>query len=179
MMSEITYTEDGSIVPLKLDRKMDGALTINSRQILDVSVTPKAGGRLFGVQVSTSGDDFTGAGFVTGLTRQEFGVSVLSQIGLPGSYEISIRYRSADMPWNGRVVAGKHLFYDGNQNQDYDQYINRGTIFPATDSRWSELVIGTVDLPSGDHQIRISASHTLEPGVSGIEIDYISVRQIG
>ena len=77
------------------------------------------------------------------------------------------------------MVAGKHLFYDGNQNQDYDQYINRGTIFPATQGKWSELVIGEVVLPSGDHQIRISASHTLEPGVPGIEIDYISLRQIG
>ena len=179
MMSEIIYTDDGSITPLVLDKKVDGAITINSRQILDVSVAAKAGGRLFGVQVSTSGNDFTGAGFVTGLTRQEFGVSVLSQIGLPGSYEVSIRYRSADKPWNGRVVAGKHLFYDGNQNQDYDQYINRGTNFPATHGKWSELVIGEVLLPSGDHHIRISASHTLEPGVPGIEIDYISVRQIG
>ena len=90
-----------------------------------------------------------------------------------------MRYRSADKPWNGRVVAGKHLFYDGNQNQDYDQYINRGTSFPATLGAWSELVIGEVDLPSGDHQIRISASHTLEADVPGIEIDYISVKQIG
>jgi hypothetical protein len=179
MMSEITYAQDGSILPLHLDKKADGAITVNSRQILDVSVAPKAGGRLFGVQVSTSGIDFTGAGFVTGLTRQEFGVSVLSQIGLPGRYEIAVRYRSADKPWNGRVVAGKHLFYDGNQNQDYDQYINRGTSFPATLGAWSELVIGEVDLPSGDHQIRISASHTLEAGVPGIEIDYISVKQIG
>jgi hypothetical protein len=179
MMSEITYAEDGSIAPLKLDKKIDGAITINSRQILDVSVASKAGGHLFGVQVSTAGNDFSGAGFITGLTRQEFGASVLSQIGLPGTYEIAIRYRSAGKSWNGRVVAGKHLFYDGNQNQDYDQYINRGTIFPATAGKWSELVIGAVDLPSGDHLIRISASHTLEPGVSGIEIDYISVRQIG
>jgi hypothetical protein len=179
MMSEITYAEDGSISPLKLDKKIDGAITINSRQILDASVAPKAGGRLFGAQVSKDDSDFSGAGFITGLTRQEFGVSVLSQIGLPGKYEVAVRYRSAEKPWNGRVVAGKHLFYDGNQNQDYDQYVNRGTIFPATDGKWSELVIGQVDLPSGDHQIRISASHTLEPGVSGIEIDYVSVRQIG
>jgi hypothetical protein len=179
MMSEITYAADGSISPLKLDKKIDGAITINSRQILDVSVAPKAGGRLFGVQVTTDSSDFSGAGFITGLTRQEFGVSVLSQVGLPGTYEIAVRYRGTDKPWNGRVVAGKHLFYDGNQNQDYDQYINRGTLFPATDGKWCELVIGQVELPSGDHQIRISASHTLEPGVSGIEIDYVSVRQIG
>jgi hypothetical protein len=179
MMSEITYAEDGSISPLKLDKKIDGAITINSRQILDVSVAPKAGGRLFGVQVTTDSSDFSGAGFITGLTRQEFGVSVLSQVGLPGTYEIAVRYRGTEKPWNGRVVAGKHLFYDGNQNQDYDQYINRGTLFPATDGKWCELVIGQVELPSGDHQIRISASHTLEPGVSGIEIDYVSVRQIG
>ena len=112
------------------------------------------------------------------LTRQAFGVNVLAQVGLPGKYEITIRYRGGDAPWNGRVVAGKHLFYDGNQNQDYNQYINRGTIFPATGGSWSELVIGQVDLPSGDHQVRISASHTLENGVSGIEIDYIQVRQI-
>jgi peptide-methionine (R)-S-oxide reductase len=141
MMSEITYAEDGSISPLKLDKKIDGAITINSRQILDASVAPKAGGRLFEAQVSKDDSDFSGAGFITGLTRQEFGVSVLSQIGLPGKYEVAVRYRSAEKPWNGRVVAGKHLFYDGNQNQDYDQYVNRGTIFPATDGKWSQLAI--------------------------------------
>ena len=178
MMSEISYAEDGSITPLELDKDRDGKVIINSRQVLDASVAPKAGGRLFGTTVSTVNPGFTGAGYVTGLSRQEFGVSVLAQIGLPGNYEVAIRYRSADAPWNGRVVAGKHLFYDGNQNQDYDQYINRGTIFPATHGAWEELIIGEVELPSGDHQVRISASHTLESGVPGIEIDYIQVRQI-
>ena len=178
MMSEISYAEDGSITPLELDKDRDGKVIINSRQVLDASVAPKAGGRLFGTTVSTVNPGFTGAGYVTGLSRQEFGVSVLAQIGLPGKYEVAIRYRSADAPWNGRVVAGKHLFYDGNQNQDYDQYINRGTIFPATHGAWEELIIGEVELPSGDHQVRISASHTLESGVPGIEIDYIQVRQI-
>ena len=178
MMSEITYTEDGSIEPIQLNKVRDGIISINSRQVLDVSVAPQAGGHLFGTQVAHDESNFTGAGYITGLNRQEFGVSVLSQIGVPGRYEVSLRYRSADQPWNGRVVAGKHLFYDGNQNQDYNQYINRGTIFPPTLGHWSELVIGQVELPSGDHQIRISASHTLELGVSGIEIDYVAIRQI-
>ena len=111
---------------------------------------------IFSLLGASGNNDFSGAGFITGLTRQEFGVSVLSQIGLPGTYEIAIRYRSADKSWNGRVVAGKHLFYDGNQNQDYDQYINRGTIFPATAGKWSELVIGAVDLPSGSPHPHLS-----------------------
>jgi hypothetical protein len=176
MMSEISYAADGAINELDLSNKSE--VVLNSSQVLDVAVAPLAGGHIYGAHVAHDGADFTGAGFITGLTRQEFGVSVLSQIGLPGKYEISVRYRSFDEPFNGRVVAGNHLFYDGNQNQDYEQYINRGTIFPATQGKWVEFLIGEVTLPSGNHQVRVSASHTLYADKSGIDLDFIRVKQI-
>jgi hypothetical protein len=176
MMSEISYTADGAINELDLSKKSE--VVLNSSQVLDVAVAPLAGGHIYGAHVTHHGADFTGAGFITGLTRQEFGVSVLSQIGLPGKYEISVRYRSLDEPFNGRVVSGNHLFYDGNQNQDYEQYINRGTIFPATQGKWVEVLIGEVTLPSGNHQVRVSASHTLDADKPGIDLDFIRVKQI-
>jgi predicted GH43/DUF377 family glycosyl hydrolase len=176
MMSEISYGEDGSINELDLSKKSE--IVLNSTQVLDVSVAPLTGGHIYGAHVAHDGADFTGAGFITGLVRQEFGVSVLSQIGLPGKYEISVRYRSFDEPFNGRVVAGNHLFYDGNQNQDYEQYINRGTIFPPTQGKWVEFLIGEVTLPSGNHQVRVSASHTLDAEKLGIDLDFIRVKQI-
>ena len=176
MMSEISYAADGAINELDLSKKSE--VVLNSSQVLDVAVAPLAGGHIYGAHVAHDGADFTGAGFITGLTRQEFGVSVLSQIGLPGKYEISVRYRSFDEPFNGRVVAGNHLFYDGNQNQDYEQYINRGTIFPATQGKWVEFLIGEVTLPSGNHQVRVSASHTLNADKPGIDLDFIRVKQI-
>ena len=73
------------------------------------------------------------------------------------------------------MVAGGHLFYDGNQNQSYDQYINRGTVFEATNGEWVELVIGRHKFASGNHQIRLSNSHNLAVGAAGIEIDYFKL----
>ena len=95
--------------------------------VLDAAASQKAGGKLFGTEIRN--DDGTGAGYVTGFTRQEFGLRVLFQVGVPRKYELKIRYRS-NSDRNGRVLAGNHLFFDGVQNLSYEQYINRGTKFP-------------------------------------------------
>jgi hypothetical protein len=115
-------------------------------------------------------DGSSGAGYVTGLNRQEFGLSVLLQVGPAREYEVWLRYRSAE-DGNGRVLAGRHLFYDGNQNQSYEQYINRGTAFPSTDGKWQDILIGTHRFEPGEYQVRISQSHTLAEGHAGMEID--------
>ena len=41
-----------------------------------------------------------------------------------------------------------------------------------------ELLIGEVALPSGNHQVRVSASHTLGADKLGIDLDFIRVKQI-
>ena len=41
----------------------------------------------------------------------------------PRRYAVVVRYRSTG-DFYGRVMAAKHLFYDGKQNQTYEDYIN-------------------------------------------------------
>jgi hypothetical protein len=103
---------------------------------------------------------------------------VLLQVGLPREYEVWVRYRSWDNH-NARVVAGRHLFYDGNQNQSYEQYINRGTIFEGTDGKWVDLKIGLKHFEFGDHEIRLSNSHNLAVGQRGIEVDSFALVPLG
>jgi hypothetical protein len=104
------------------------------------------------------------------MIQQEYGFSTLLQVGVPREYEVWLRYRSVE-PHVARVVAGRHLFYDGNQNQSYEQYINRGTEFPSTDGEWVEILIGAKHFEFGDHLIRFSNSHNLPAGSRGIEVD--------
>jgi hypothetical protein len=177
MLDRIEHDEHGNIIPFIPNR--DGAFSGDGSTIviLDAAAAPLAGGALHGTSVSTQGDGFTGHGFVTGLVTQESGVSVLVDNGLERDYVISIRYRS-EKDRVGRVVAAKQLFYDGNQNQDYDQYINRGTLFPAS-TDWSFLEIGRISLKPGEHEVRISNSHNLAPGEIGLEIDCIRLVPLG
>ena len=53
----------------------------------------------------------------------------------------------------------------------YDEYVNRGTIFPSTSGEWKELIIGRHNFTSGDYLIRLSHSHNLAPGESSFEVD--------
>ena len=116
-------------------------------------------------------DKFSGQTILlTGFTKQEFGLRVLFQVGVPREYELKIRYRS-NQDRNGRVLAGNFLFYNGVQNLSYDEYVNRGTKFPNTNGEWSELIIGTHHFTSGDHLIRLSHSHNLPAGSESIEVD--------
>lgn len=173
MLDRIQHDAQGNIIPFMPSR--EGAFAGNGSTvvILDAAAAPRASGKLHGTQIATDSSDYTGHGYVTGLVQQEYGVSVLLDNGLEQEYEIFIRYRS-EVDRVSRVVAGKQLFYDGNQNQDYDQYINRGTVFPSAPD-WTELSIGTLTLRPGEHEIRISNSHNLSDGENGIEIDYVKL----
>jgi hypothetical protein len=176
MLDELHYADDGRITEIVPTESTLGQSTPAEVQIevhLDAAVSNLAGGRHFEAVVNldhvhVSGS--TGAGYLSGMTQQEYGFSALLQVGVPREYEIWLRYRSTE-EHVARVVAGRHLFYDGNQNQSYDQYINRGTVFPSTGGEWVEILIGTKHFEFGDHSIRFSNSHNLPLGARGIEID--------
>lgn len=171
MMDEITYDQDGSInkiIPLPSPNGISHIDGRNWSVVLDAAAAPKAGGKLFGTEIKSDGG--TGAGYVTGFTRQEYGLRVLFQVGVPRKYELKIRYRS-NVNRNGRVLAGNYLFYNGIQNLSYDEYVNRGTTFPSTDGEWRDLTIGLHNFTSGDHLIRLSHSHNLAPDESSFDVD--------
>jgi hypothetical protein len=177
MLDRIEHDAAGNIIPFLPNREGAFSGKGSTVVILDAAAAPLAGGALNGSRVSTEGTGFTGHGFVTGLVKQESGVTCLVDNGLEREYEISIRYRS-EKDRVARVVAAKQLFYDGNQNQDYDQYINRGTVFSASQD-WTEVQIGTINLKPGEHEIRISNSHNLPAGENGLEIDFIKLVPLG
>jgi hypothetical protein len=185
MMDRLSYARNGSIEPIVpaesiIGREIPGGTYTSV--ILDAAAAPGAGGRLHGTKAVTGitavAEGATGHGYVTGLVQQEYGVSVLFQVGLAREYEVLVRYRSWE-PHHGRVVAGRHLFYDGNQNQSYEQYINRGTLFPSTDGQWVDFRIGLKHFEFGDHQIRLSNSHNLGLGQRGLEIDSFTLVPLG
>ena len=138
---------------------------------MDAASAPLAGGKLHGTSVAKDQSDFSGYGYVTGLVQQEFGVSVLAQVGPEREYEVVIRYRNSEEEFNGRVLYGRHLFYDGNQNQTYEQYINRGTVFANTNGEWKDIVIGRIKAKPGEYEVRLSASHNLPAGRKAIDVD--------
>lgn len=173
MLDRIEYDAEGNIIPFTPNREGAFAGEGSNVIILDAAAAPLASGKLHGTNIAIDDSDYTGHGYVTGLIQQEYGVSVLVDNGLEQEYEIFIRYRS-EVDRVSRVVAAKQLFYDGNQNQDYDQYINRGTIFPATPA-WKEFSVGKLIFKPGEHEIRVSNSHNLAEGQNGIEIDYVKL----
>jgi hypothetical protein len=176
MLDELHYSDDGHILEITPSESTLGRTTPTESAIevhLDAAVSNRSGGRHFEATVNldhehSSGS--TGAGYLSGMVQQEYGFSALLQVGVPREYEIWLRYRS-DTEHVARVVAGRHLFYDGNQNQSYDQYINRGTVFASTGGDWVEILIGTKHFEFGDHQIRFSNSHNLPADQRGIEVD--------
>ena len=178
MMDEITYAEDGKINAIVPQPSIFGITQtdeINWQVILDAAAAPLSGGKLYGTEIKN--DSGTGYGYITGMTKQEFGLRVLFQVGIARDYELRIRYRSTE-DQNARVLAGNYLFYNGIQNLSYDEYINRGTQFPKTNGKWEELVIGTHFFNSGDHLIRISNSHNLPENAASLEIDSIILTPI-
>jgi hypothetical protein len=180
MLDEVHYTDDGRIHELKPTESQLGRSVSEGTSIevhLDAAISDRAGGRHFEATVVSDGNQAsgsTGAGYLSGMVQQEYGFSALLQVGVPRKYEVWLRYRSVE-DHVARVVAGRHLFYDGNQNQSYDQYINRGTLFPATGGEWVEILIGSKEFEFGDHLIRFSNSHNLPAGSLGIEVDRFRV----
>ena len=171
MMDELTYKSNGEINEIVPAESKLGRSVVDSKNwlvVLDAAAAPMAGGKLFGTEIRT--DSGTGAGYVTGFTKQEYGLRLLFQVGPAREYELRIRYRSTSAR-NGRVLAGNHLFYSGVQNLSYDEYVNRGTFFPDTAGQWTEIVIGSHLFNSGDHLIRLSHSHNLNDGETSFEVD--------
>ncbi len=178
MAEPLSYDVDGKIE--MITPSLNGAIAGSGStiQILQAEVAERAGGKLHGTHLSTKRSGFSGSGYVTGLTQQEFGVSVLAQSGPVVEYKLSIRYCSGNADRFNRVMIGRHLFYNGKQNLTYEEYINRGTLFPATHGMWSEILIGRIVLQPGDHPIRVSASHTLSSGEEGIDIDFFRLTPL-
>jgi hypothetical protein len=178
MFDEITMSEEGKInpvvpqiSPLGIDRSHGKSWEIK----LAAGAIAGNGGKIFGAKLVP--DSAQELGHVTGMTHQEFGFRIPLPIGRSCEYEISIKYRaSADQ--NIRVLAGSHLFFDGIQNQSYEQYINRGTALANTEGKWREQMIGRHTFTSGEHQIRISQSHNQIDGQSHLDIQSIIARPI-
>jgi Glycosyl hydrolases family 43 len=188
MMDQLYYNSDGTIAVINPHPSPRGYGEVDGEQweiVLDAAAAPLAGGALHGTTVVASNpadlgknpDGSTGAGYVTGFTQQEYGLSVLLQVGAERDWEVSVRYRSKT-DRNARVLVGGFLFYDGNQNQSYDQYVNRGTVFPNTDGNWRELVIGRHRIGAGEYQVRLSHSHNLAAGEESIEVDCFIFRPL-
>ena len=175
MIDKLEYTADGDIVPIIPSK--DGAVAgpTHTITLLDAAAAGVVAGKLHGTQTATDSSDFTGHGYVTGLIQQEYGVSVIAEFGCEREYEVIVRYRNAGKDFNGRVLFGTHLFYNGVQNQSYEQYINRGTVFGATDGQWREISIGKIKVQPRDYEIRLSASHNLGAGELGIDVDYFKL----
>ena len=157
MMDILEYDSEGKILPIVPSQAAAGRAEVegkNWRIELRAATAVGNGGKLF----NTVAED----GFVRGFVTQESGLRVLFQNGKSQEYRLTITYKS-NSDRTARVLAGNHLFYHGQQNQSYDQYINRGTIFPSTNGHWSEIEIGTRHFNPGEYQIRLSNSHNDSP----------------
>ncbi|MFM5968925.1 MAG: family 43 glycosylhydrolase [Micrococcales bacterium] len=189
MVDRFEYGSQGEILPFEPSRAgATGAAKNSYTAILDAAAGETSGARRHGTRVETAIAGFTGHGYVDGLTGQETGASVQFDWAGPDEsattrIRVSVRYRNAGSDFNGRVLFGNQLFYDGNQNQSYEQYINRGTVFPSTDGQWRELEIGVVEARPGSYRVRLSASHNLSKTLTaeaagGIQLDYFKFEPI-
>jgi hypothetical protein len=153
MMDAIAYDSDGTIMKMTPSESTAGRHIVEGKswkvQLRAASAVGN-GGRLFNTKIV---DDY-----VSGFISQESGLRVLFQNGKAQRYRLTITYKSQSER-TARVLAGNHLFYHGVQNQTYEQYINRGTVFPSTGGEWSELEIGTHHFNPGEYLIRFSNSH--------------------
>jgi predicted GH43/DUF377 family glycosyl hydrolase len=163
MIDEINYRADGSIVPI-----IPAKVTATFRAEIHLDA---AAGKLWETKVAVDDTNFTGHGFVTGFTQQERGFSSRVDFGSNETWELWVRYRNTGEDFHGRILLGNHLFYDGNQNQSYDEYIKRGTVFPNTNGKWQEIKIGEYQATPGSYQIRFSASLNLGEKALGFQVD--------
>lgn len=157
MMDFIEYDEDGNILPIIPSESPAGRSKIDGKSWriqLRASTAVGNGGKLFNARIENDA--------VTGFTSQESGLRVLFQNGKSQKYRLTITYKSITER-TARILAGNHLFYHGVQNQSYEQYINRGTLFPSTDGDWREIEIGIRHYEPGEYLIRFSNSHNGSP----------------
>ena len=194
MIDKFSYGPAGEILPFEPSR--DGAVDgANSTiVVLDAAAGATSGALRHGTHIGHELAGHTGHGYVDQLVGQETGASVLLDWGgrdadATERVRVTVRYRNAAGDFNGRVMLGNHLFYDGNQNQSYEQYINRGTVFPATEGQWRDIEIGEVEIRPGQYRVRLSASHNLASNdhlhgaeaalaAGGIQLDYFKIERI-
>ena len=194
MIDKFFYGPAGEILPFEPSR--DGAVAGANRTIvvLDAAAGATSGALRHGTHIGHELAGHTGHGYVDQLVGQETGASVLLDWGgrdadATERVRVTVRYRNAAGDFNGRVMLGNHLFYDGNQNQSYEQYINRGTVFPSTGGQWRDLEIGEAEIRPGQYRVRLSASHNLASNdhlhgaeaalaAGGIQLDYFKIERI-
>ena len=153
MMDRIEYDATGAISRITPKESVSGRAVVDGKNWkiqLRASSAVGNGGKFFNTRIE---DDA-----VTGFISQESGLRVLFQNGKAQKYRLTITYKS-NSDRTARVLAGSHLFYDGVQNQSYEQYINRGTLFPNTNGSWQEIEIGSHHFKPGEYLIRLSNSH--------------------
>lgn len=178
MVDRLTYNAAGEIAPIQPSVAGPFPGVTRVEVLLDAASAAGRGGRVFGARVVSDHSGHSGHGYVTGLVQQEFGVSMIVDVGRPASYAISLRYRNPGPDFHGRLMLANHLFYDGNQNQSYEDYINRGTLFEHTAGQWQEIEIGQLLLAAGSHTLRFSASHNLPADVPGIDLDWFRLEPL-
>ncbi len=157
MMDRIEYDAAGAIARVTPKESAAGRAVVDGKNWkiqLRAATAVGNGGKLFNTRIE---DDA-----VTGFISQESGLRVVFQNGKAQKYRLTITYKS-NSERSARVLAGNHLFYDGVQNQTYEQYINRGTLFPSTQGSWQEIEIGSHYFNSGEYLIRLSNSHNDSP----------------
>ncbi|MEY3625113.1 MAG: hypothetical protein RL696_494 [Actinomycetota bacterium] len=172
MIDRLEYDQDGRILPIT--PSSEGA--IPGENTVEIQLDAAAG-KLWETRVEKSVPGSTGHGCVVGFAQQERGFSVKADFGREQVWELWVRYQNSGPDFHGRVLLGNHLFYDGNQNQSYDQYVKRGTVFPNT-SGWQEILIGTTAIAPGSHQIRFSASLNDSTVESSFMIDLVTLRPV-
>jgi hypothetical protein len=170
MMDQIEYDVAGNIKKVSPSESLAGRAVADGKnwkvQLRAASAVGN-GGKLFNTRVEGN--------VVTGFISQESGLRVLFQNGKPQQYRLTITYRSKT-DRTARVLAGTHLFYHGVQNQTYEQYINRGTCFPSTQSEWQEIEIGVRHYNPGEYLIRLSNSHNDSP--DDFEVAYFNLYPV-
>jgi Glycosyl hydrolases family 43 len=170
MMDRIEYDDSGNIKKVTPSESLVGRAVAegkNWKVQLRAASAVGNGGKLFNTRID--GD------FVTGFISQESGLRVLFQNGKSQQYRLTITYRSKS-DRTARVLAGTHLFYNGIQNQTYEQYINRGTNFPSTHGEWREIEIGVRHYNPGEYLIRLSNSHNDSP--DDFEVAYVNLYPV-
>ena len=157
MMDRIEYDAAGAIARITPKESAAGQAVVDGKNWkiqLRAATAVGNGGKLFNTRTENDA--------VTGFISQESGLRVLFQNGKAQKYRLTITYKS-NSERSARVLAGNHLFYDGVQNQTYEQYINRGTLFPSTQGSWQEIEIGSHHFNPGEYLIRLSNSHNDSP----------------
>lgn len=170
MMDRIEYDVDGNISKVTPRQSSTGRAVVegkNWKVQLRAASAEGNGGKLFNTRVD--GD------VVAGFISQESGLRVLFQTGKSQPYRLTITYRSKS-DRTARVLAGTHLFYNGIQNQTYEQYINRGTNFPSTHGQWQEIDIGVRHYNPGEYLIRLSNSINDSP--DDFEVAYFNLYPV-